>query len=266
MPRVRTCPLTSTQIRILQVLAKNPQGMTGTQLADEGGFGYGETMGASIGRKDVEEQDPSSLAGQGLVSIVPDLKGMREVTYYCITSKGLRTIRQYTVKQKMPREHKIPWHLLVPVIQDSRKRITYGLEEYTEADLLEIRSKLPERYHGVPPDSIRSQAVNLRKTGKLSTDKEQGGAGISLPEWYQRYRQVGDHFIELRERLLQETGGRCMINDAHVKGVDVWHKRFKVGPAVVLHQEREQDLLILCEGCRKRLLRGMVKIPDEQPE
>lgn len=252
-------PLNSSQVRLLKALAANP-GLTRTELGDAAGApASADNLGPTT--KEALTDYPDSLYGQGMVRPTADEveRGGTKVTW-SLTKKGQRAAASY-VARNVTNAYKPPPKILDPLVIPIMRSRTYGIENWTDDDLEEIRSQLPHPYNKIDPEDLRRHALARRKQGAYANRAED-----VLPEWYEAYR-ASPHFSSLRARTKRWLGSpSCTLNSAHADGLDLYHRTFTTPEGFsVLGKETPQDVIILCKQCYRRQARFLPKPPDTDP-
>lgn len=247
-------PLTNTQVMILKCLARNPNGLTREQLADKTGVVCDNTTLGPVMQETVSNH-PESLVGYRLVKV--EKISPYDPTVFKLTGGGEEAARAYNAV-KRGQDDKVPPETLNPVVLSVRALKPYGLELFTDDDLKEIRSQLPEQHQDVKLVSLRQQIVNQRKQGaysKVQTD---------LPQWYQEYREEDDFKI-FAAKVLEYYDG-CALDPKHREGLSVFHRRlFNDEGEPLIGMERVKDGIVLCARCAKRNHRFLCVIPEQNP-
>jgi hypothetical protein len=94
-----------------------------------------------------------------------------DVRWY-ITPEGRKLIEKGVKGKKIGAEKKVPNEILDPALRAFKALRAYGLEEYTDEDMKEFRSRLPKEYHDVGLDDLRGQNVARRKQGCFADPEE----------------------------------------------------------------------------------------------
>jgi DNA-binding MarR family transcriptional regulator len=251
---LRDTLLTATQVRILKLLGD--LGTMTRKEIDEAIQGDITTHLGPVYVNDVNDSDRThgrkSLLSLGMVSVTRDqVDGKTTIIIYSLTSKGRDAASKYEVRDKVPREYRIPGVLLDPATVAVKKLRTYGLELFTDEDIRQVLERLPREYHDVPLDSVRQQIVNRRKQGAFTVVND-------WPEWYQEYL-ASSHWGTVTERALGFWGNRCCLNPSHAGTVDVYHRRLS------LDNEDDSDVIVLCESCYRRNRNALPQILNERP-
>lgn len=157
--------LSQTQVLILRCLAKQLPGMpglTGAQIEKKSG------ISASVGNMGVSKAGviPGSLYAGGYITAEQhDFEG-RMTLVYKITFKGRKAAEEMRVRDA--RVIKIDKNVLDQVVKKFRPTRTYGIDNYTDADLEEIKGMLNGLAGSIALDDLRSQIANRRKQGAYS--------------------------------------------------------------------------------------------------
>jgi len=156
--------LTASQVIILNVLAKASTGLTASQIsyAGKGVPVNANTIGPVFG-----EGHPDSLRGRGLVVCE---KQEEEDVHWSITEKGRKMAGMKA--QRIGPGKRVPNEVLDPVVLMFKKRRTYGLERYTDDDILDLRTQLPKDYRDVDPKDLWNQILARRKQGAFADPDE----------------------------------------------------------------------------------------------
>jgi hypothetical protein len=255
--------LTAAQVRILQTLSRFPDGLTLDGLANKTdspstiSINIGPVSKALITEHDVRNGRPS-LHSLGLVRVIKeeDFSG-RDMNVWALTEEGERIADTYVARKGAIDTQAVPDDVLAPVVREIRNRLVHGLELMTVDDVMEIRNLLPVEYQDTPLDSIKQQAINLRKIGKLSNRND--NVEDSWPLWYREYRE-GEHFDEIITRTFNAFRGQCCINQGHIKGLTVLHRSLDR-----LGDEDIADTFLICQDCIKRSRKSLVEIPANPP-
>lgn len=163
----RAAGLTPSQVTILKVLSKSSDGLTAHEISHSG-KGVPVNSG-TIGPvfDSVLHNYPDSLRGRGLVRCE---KWEGDEVRWFITEKG-RPFAVYKAHKIGPKS-RVPNDILDPLAIAFRKTRTYAFEEYTDEDMLEMRSKLPEVYQTVEVEDLRKQIQARRKQGAFADANE----------------------------------------------------------------------------------------------
>ncbi len=178
--------LNTSQVLILQAIAKNPSGLTRDQIMKKAPdaavtlSNLGPVLISSLA-KDTNHQE--SLYKMGLVRAEPTGDEKDTITW-TVTAKGAKlapTLKTLT----RTRGNKIPPKVLDPILRKFKVLRTYGLELYTDSDIKEIRTLCGEDYELLGVDSLRQQIVNRRKQGAFasSSDRIKGACERVLREF-----------------------------------------------------------------------------------
>lgn len=171
--------LNASQVGILQLLARYEDGLTRAQLEAKAPEGVSLSPG-NLGpsRKETLEGDTegtysTSLFALGYVrpAVEPDDAG-NDTTRWHITPKGEKIAGKVKHKHASSRGVKIPHSKLDPLIQRMRATRIYGLEQWSDADLRELRDQLPEEYRDTPLDVLRTKCAGRRKAGAFADPSE----------------------------------------------------------------------------------------------
>lgn len=247
-----TATLTNSQVIILKTLLRNPNGLTREQIAEKAqvvvdnstlGPVYDETL----------DKHPESLTSLRLVlrkRYTPD-----SPVLYILSEPGKRLADKYTSRRRGAKDKVEPTELNKVVLK-VRPFKTYGIENFTDDDIKEIRNQLPEEYQAVTIDSLRRQIMNQRKIGAYKTDH------YREPLWYTEYRESNEFKVfAAKVRDLYEGCVVCLTND----DCQVYHRRFYDEGKSVVGVERGKDGVMLCAKCHNRNYKFMVQIPGEEP-
>lgn len=158
-----TSALNRSQVRFLQVLSTLPkgEGMTIAEVEEKMGDNILQPF-VGLGTRDPMESDEDSLYRMGYVRAEKQEEG--RAIRWCITAAG----RKQSDKMKtidVLGEVRVPASTLDRITIMFGKTRTYGLEQYTDADMEELRMKLGEKYQGVSYVSLKQQIINRRKQG-----------------------------------------------------------------------------------------------------
>lgn len=250
--------LSPSQVHILQAMRPkrgddDPPELTRAEVERKAGVGAGiDVLGPAY--RETVEKHPDSLVGRGLVQSTYDIDESK-VRYY-LTARGLKYSTEFvTRKTGVEEDDRIPRRVLVAAVRPVKATRTYGIENYTEADLKEIRDALPEQYRHVGLEVIRQQAWNARKQGAFKEE-------FKFPEWYEEYRE-GEHWSKLEAQLTSE----CAVNPEHdADTVGLFHRLLVRGSGeVVLLDEKKYEVIALCDKCWNRCRKFMVAIPADMP-
>lgn len=245
-------PLTNSQVMILKVLARNPNGLTREQIAEKSGVVVDNTTLGPVLQETLSAH-PECLIAYRFVrveKISPDAP-----TLYKLTPGGTQAANTYSVRKRGATD-KVNPDKLDEVVLRIRPLKPYGIENFTDDDVKQIRSELPEEDQEVTIDSLRRQIANRRKQGAYSQNE------IVEPKWYQEYREnrEGKTFAA---KVLDFYAGCAICENLEAT---VYHRRFSVDGSSILAVERAKDGIALCDRCRKRNGRFMCEIPNEIPE
>lgn len=158
-------PINSSQVLILQTLAKHPDGLTTAEVAKKSGM---TPNAGNIGPvfDEVLKNYPESLHARKLVKVEKHEDGIR----WRITKAGEKIAP--TVKaRKRADSLRVPPEVLNPAYLTFAKTRTYGIESYSTADLVELRGTLGEDYAEMNLEDLREQVTNQRKRGAYSDPK-----------------------------------------------------------------------------------------------
>lgn len=264
MPRINTLTrINSTQATILALMYQQRSGMTRSEMEALLAFPV-TTSNLGPMYRESKEAYPDSLYSMGYVTAEYDDNGEggRMLVKWSLTDEGREVARNVRGRDSLVKGQKIPSSLLDAVVKAFRETRTYGLELYTNDDIVEIRSKLGEEYHTTPIDAIRQMIVNRRKQGAFRKDEDE------LPLWYRTYR-AGQHWQAVESEAIENAGGSCAMNADHRCNLIVAHRRFtdSNGGAgcSVLHNEDSTDTVVLCRECLKRSRKSLPAVPPEMP-
>jgi DNA-binding MarR family transcriptional regulator len=256
---LRDTLLTATQVRILKLLGD--LGTMTRKEIDEAIQGDITTHLGPVYVNDVNDSDRThgrkSLLSLGMVSVTRDqVDGKTTIIIYSLTSKGRDAASKYEVRDKVPREYRIPGVLLDPATVAVKKLRTYGLELFTDEDIRQVLERLPREYHDVPLDSVRQQIVNRRKQGAFTVVND-------WPEWYVEYRESTE-WDRVSTNALKINDHRCSLNHAHKDGLNVYHRD------LIALEAGEEEMhrgwfVVLCESCYRRNRNALPQIPNERP-
>lgn len=158
--------LTPSQVKILKVLAGSEAGLTAEEISLYGkGLPVNTiTIGPAFGETG---SYPQSLRAREMV--YPEKYEGEEVRWF-ITAKGKKA--SSFKARKIGPENKVPPEILDPLVILFKKTRTYGLEQYTQDDIEELRSKLPEEYHEADVTDLWNQILARRKQGAFADPSE----------------------------------------------------------------------------------------------
>lgn len=155
--------LTPSQVSILKVLSKSSVGLTAHEISHAAkGVPINTNTIGPIYEEHIPNY-PDSLRGRELVRC--ERYEGEEVRWY-ITEKG-RPFAGFKAHKVGPKT-KIDPEILDPLVLAFKKTRTYGIEQFTNEDLTELRSKLPEDYREVELLDLRKQMEARRKQGAFA--------------------------------------------------------------------------------------------------
>ena len=179
--------LNTSQVHILQTLRKSDDGLTRAQLASKCPEGTAVTP-ANLGTAETSDNHVDSLKSLGLVKLISSRgaglteEDERDLIVWRITPKGEKLATSIKAKGVSARGVSIPPKVLDPIIKRMRPLRTYGLNQWTDADVLELRGHLPEEYQSVTVDTLRTKIVGRRQAGAFAdpTERPRKAARASL--------------------------------------------------------------------------------------
>lgn len=247
-----TITLTNSQVLILKTLLRNPNGLTREQITEKAQCVVDNTTLGPVYDETLDKH-PGSLTSLRLVlrkKFTPDTP-----VIYLLSEPGKRAAQMYSAR-RIGAKDKVPAEVLNPVVLKIRPFKPYGIENFTDDDVKEIRAKLPEEHQEVTIDSLRRQIMNQRKIGAYKTDR------YSEPEWYVNYRETNEFkvFAQKVEDLYQGCAV-CMSEEARV-----YHRRFYDDGKSVVGMERGKDGIMLCVSCHNRNWKFLAAIPSTEPD
>jgi hypothetical protein len=163
--------LNASQVYILKALTRS-NGMTREALEREVGPSVActpENLGPAY--KETLEGNAKymgSLWGLGLVRPIYDEVGGEMVPLWHATAKGRQMAASLKTRERPKKEDKVPPSLLDPVVRRFKATRTYGLELYTDDDILAIRQTLGSKWAHVPIEALRLQITARRKQGAFA--------------------------------------------------------------------------------------------------
>lgn len=244
--------LTNSQVIILKTLLRNPRGLTREEIAEKSGVVVDNgTLGPVY--VETETSHPDSLVSLRLV--LREKRTPDDPVMYTLSSSGKKAAEAYSARKRGAND-KVPADKLNPVVLKIRPLKPYGIENFTDDDIKEIRAKLPEEYQEVGIDSLRRQIANQRKVGAYAKDK------YEEPQWYKEYRTEREYQV-FAEKVQALYDGCAICGKAETT---VYHRRFRDGGKSIVYQERAKDGILLCGQCHKRNYRFMVSIPESAPD
>lgn len=183
-------PLNSSQVLILQTLAKAPRGLTTDQLkAKSKGACNSGNLGPVF--RDVLSNYPDSLYARGLVRC---RRGEGESATWEATPKGHIAAEECRTRVRPDDAIQVPAAIIDPAVRTFMPTRTYGLEIYTDDDMTEIRDELGADYATANLDDLRMQIVNRRKQGAFQNPDDRLRKKL---EQFQRF--LAEHELELTE-------------------------------------------------------------------
>lgn len=167
--------LNASQVLILQTLARvTPRRLSTSELADRSAAvcsagNLGPVIRTSLDgdRADTRtaEDYPDSLYALGLVK---PYASEGEYTTWGLTSKGMAAAERYIARGVSARGLGIPHKILDPLIKKMKTVRTYGLNQWTNDDVKELRDQLPEEYQDVTVEVLRTKIVQRRQAGAFA--------------------------------------------------------------------------------------------------
>ena len=153
-----------SQVFILQALAKADKvGMTKAQIEKKTGVSASTNNLGPVnlnGNLCNSDEYKDSLRCLGYLKIQLEETESGSVARYYITSKGLKVAEACVAKPRLKDENKIPHEKLDKAVLAIRPTRIYSLEDYTDADLKEIRSSIGGEWDHVSLGDLRQQIVN----------------------------------------------------------------------------------------------------------
>lgn len=249
--------LTNSQVTILKVLMRNPNGLTREDLAHKSSVVCDNNVLGPVYEETLKSY-PESLIGFGLVKvtkIAPDAP-----TLFQITETGEHYATNYSMRKRGQKDKVTPAALDAVVIK-LRPTIPYGFELWTEDDLKKVRNELPEDEREVSLPSLKLQIMNRRKQGAYADN-----ALPVWPNWYQDYRMESE-FRMFAVKVLERYDNACTLNPEHTEDVKVYHRKLvdKQGESL-LGRESINCGIALCAKCYKRQAKFMCAIPVSNPD
>jgi DNA-binding PadR family transcriptional regulator len=166
---VAASPLNASQVLILQFLSRqtSPRGVTRQDINDKC-----PKAGATVDNLGVSRggAKPGSLYALGMVTAEQHDVDGRMVTLYKITDKGRAAAKK--MKVKATRVATVDPLKLDKVVIEFRPTRTYGMENYTDDDIREIKDKLNGGAQQVSISDLRQQIANRRKQGAYADPTE----------------------------------------------------------------------------------------------
>lgn len=244
--------LTNTQVLILKTLLRNPRGLTRDEISEKAGvLVNNDTLGPVY--VETEPNHPDSLVTLRLV--LREKRTPDDPVIYTLSSSGRKAAESYSARKRGAND-KVPADVLNPVVRKIRPLKPYGIENFTDDDIKEIRTKLPDEYSETGIDSLRRQIANQRKIGAYAKDR------YEEPEWYKEYRTEREYQV-FAEKVKALYDGCAICGKS---ACEVYHRRFRDGGKSIVYQERAKDGILLCGQCHKRNYRFMVSIPESAPD
>lgn len=199
----RAAGLTPSQVTILKVLARSSVGLSAHEIshAAKGVPVNSGTIGPVFDT--VLHNYPDSLRGRGMVRCE---KWEGDEVRWFITEKGKPMAGFKAIK--VGPQTKIDPKILDPLVIAFKKTRTYGIEQYTDEDLTELRGKLPKELQAVELRDLRKQMEARRKQGAFSDPakkreaslqkllREFGPTGTVIPEFLTE-EQVSELYSQL---------------------------------------------------------------------
>lgn len=173
-------PLNASQVHILQVLAKHPEGLTRQEMQavlPPGVSLSADNLGPVTDDPLDRGSNPDSLRAREMVTVQTFED---EPATYRITPEGKRWATKSAARSKMPDDQRIPPAVLDAAVNQVRSNKSYGLELYTPDDINEVRSYCAmydaergvdasiEHYSAITDENIILQMCNRRKQGAYS--------------------------------------------------------------------------------------------------
>lgn len=144
---------------------------------------------------------------------------------------------------------KIPYVVLVPVVNAMMREAKSGSDKFFERHIELVRERCGPRYAGIPLDDIRHQIVAARKRNLTESRTSKGHgppARKPLSEEYQQYMK-SDRWRRFADALKRTYGNRCVV--CYADGpLDIHHRTYER-----FGRERieDHDCLPLCRKCHK---------------
>lgn len=162
----------ASQMLILQALTKcHPNGLTRQEIEKRTGA---SATPFNLGPVDIDgnlmhrEEYKLSLRTLGYLRVQLEEEADGMVPRYYATTKGRKLTEKFISKAPIKVKDKIPYDLIDPIVLKMKPTRVYGIDNYTESDLKEIRDALGEGYEKLPLNDIYRQIVNRRKLGVYS--------------------------------------------------------------------------------------------------
>lgn len=247
-----TLPLTNSQVLILKTLARNANGLTREEIAEKSGVVVDNTTLGPV-YSETCANHPESLVALRLVrveKISPDAP-----TMYKLTPGGENAAKAYSARKRGTPD-KVDPKTLDKVVLRIKPLKPYGIENFTDDDLKQVRAELPEEDREVTIPSLRNQILNRRKQGAYKEET------WIEPEWYKEYRESRE-FKTFEAKVMDFYSGCAICENLEAT---VYHRRFTVDGSSILCVERAKDGIALCTKCHTRNCRFICQIPDTQPE
>lgn len=258
--------VTPNQLQMLKILdLYGEDGLSRSELAERAkvactqtalGPSYVETLGSW----------PESLWAQGYVTANDQLVDNKRITIFYITEEGREVLGSLKTKRYSTFRGRVSPRVLNPIVIEYSKNLTYGHDKYGDKDLNIIRGLLPEKYHHINNEDLKSQIIAQRKCGAYKKELP------LFPDWVGEYRQTPE-FLDKQRECLDRWNGECAINDKHTEGVLAYHRRLMIRAETELEErtiidnERVDlnDLIPLCIDCARRVRVSLVKFTEEHP-
>lgn len=180
---MRNTVINPSQTFILQALAKASDGLTKAEIEKKTGVSASTGNLGPVdlhGNLSAREQYKDSLRSLGYIKVHLEETADGEIARYHITSKGRKLAESCVAKRRVKEENKIPPYILDKAVLAIRSTRVYGLEDYTDADIKEIRESAGEQYASISVDDIRRQIVNRRKVGAFADPQEKANRLIKM--------------------------------------------------------------------------------------
>lgn len=158
--------LSPSQVFLLKALAKaGDRGLTKEEIEKKAGVSASVSSLGPVDRfGQLEMKYSDSLRAQGYVRVQAEDNGTHDIIRYYATAKGRKIAETTSARHRVSKDNLIPADVLDRAVLKVRPTKVYGLEDFTDADIKEIRD-LTKNYDSVPLDDIRRQMVNRRKLG-----------------------------------------------------------------------------------------------------
>lgn len=183
------------QALILSTLAKWPMGLTVEKLEEKAGV---PVTPNNIGPITVESlvNHPDSLYARKLVRPV---KPYEDEPYKWVITDAGKKLAEKVKGRKIGAKDKVDNDILDTAVVKFRTTRAYGMENWTDADIREVRGMLGSAYEMVELDDLKNQILARRKQGAYADPKEKFRKACE-----RAIREFGPHGTIIKELLTED--------------------------------------------------------------